>query len=106
MSIYRFDTEITAEKYSQIYLEFYEELDEIRAICEFYFPRLSEKINQILSCMNLYWGNFREVIIADRDGKTFEDYKRWYIEALFISQEICECCYIAKDMLREDFNKI
>lgn len=49
-------------EYDQRYLSVCQEVDELRAIAGLYEPSIAEDVEKIYSQMNIFWGNFKNVL--------------------------------------------
>jgi len=60
--------EITDGEYDTRYLTACAEVDELRALIALYEPQLSENVEEIHGQMNLFWGNFKDVLYQTEKG--------------------------------------
>jgi hypothetical protein len=61
-------SEMTDGEYDIRYLTACAEVDELRALIALYESQLSEKVEEIHGQMNLFWGNFKEVLYQTSKG--------------------------------------
>lgn len=62
--------EMSSSEYDQRYLSICEKIDELRATIDLYEPSLSEKVEKLYGQMNIFWGNFKNVLhLTTRDEK-------------------------------------
>jgi len=59
---------ITENEYDLRYLTICDEMDELRAIVGPYEPYLADEVENIHGNMNIFWGNFKEVLAITARG--------------------------------------
>lgn len=65
-------SQMTEHEYDKRYMESCQALDEVRAICDLYLAEVSEPLEAIYGQMNLFWGNFKEVLRLTQMGESYE----------------------------------
>jgi hypothetical protein len=61
--------EMKDTEYDQRYLSVCEEVDELRVIISLYEPSLSEDVESLYGQMNIFWGNFNNILYLTSLGK-------------------------------------
>jgi hypothetical protein len=73
---------LTDKEYDKRYLQACEALDEARAICDLYYPEASDALEELHDQMNIFWGNFKEVLSLTELQEPYEK------KQLFLSKAI------------------
>lgn len=80
--------EIADKDYDLRYLAICEEMDELRAIVGLYEPQVADEVERIHGNMNIFWGNFKEVLARTAKGVKVDHMTPIYSNAYNASQEI------------------
>ena len=79
---------MTDSEYDKSYLEACEALDEVRAVCGLFSPEVSEPLEKIYVHMNLFWGNFKEVLRLTELKEPYEKKQHFHAQAIAAAQDI------------------
>lgn len=79
---------MTDKEYDKNYLEACEALDEARAVCDLFFPEVSEPLEKIYDHMNVFWGNFKEVLRLTELKESYEKKQHFHAQAIAAAQDI------------------
>jgi hypothetical protein len=86
-------------EYDKRYLAACDTVDELRAIADLSLPDLSEKVEKVYEQMNLFWGNFKEVLRLTHIEETLEKKQHFLSSAHAASVELGRHVYAAKARL-------
>ena len=90
---------MTEHEYDQRYLASCEALDEARATCDLYIPEASELLEKMYGKMNIFWGNFKEVLRLTQLQEPYEKKEHFHGKAIAAAQDIGESASAAKTRL-------
>lgn len=81
---------IHEQEYNKKYFELCNSFDNSRATIAISFPELLSDFDKVYGEMNIYWGNFNNLLRQNRLGKTLEEQAHWHQQTFDISQEIVQ----------------
>lgn len=79
---------MSEKEYDKKYFSYCDKFDEIRSMVGLSFPELSENLDNIYGQMNIFWGNFNNLLRLNRLNKPYEAQKNWHQGAFDAAQEI------------------
>lgn len=91
---------MTPAEYDQRYLALCAEADTLRAIADFHEPSLIEGVNALYGQMNMFWGNFKNMLDMTAQGKSIDHMTPCHEEAHKAARKISELAIRLKFMLR------
>lgn len=92
-------SEMSDGEYDIRYLAACAEVDELRALIALYEPPLSEDVEKIHGQMNLFWGNFKEVLYQTSRGSKVDHNTPSLINAHNAAQQIGKTATFVKSRL-------
>lgn len=90
---------MTDKEYDKAYSESCEALDEVRALCDLFFPEVSEPLEKMYAQMNLFWGNFKEVLRLTELQESYQKKEHFHKQAIAAAQDIAHSAKEAKGWL-------
>lgn len=90
---------MTDKEYDKAYFESCEALDDVRAICDLFFPEVSEPLEKMYGQMNFFWGNFKEVLRLTELQESYQKKEHFHAQAIAAAQEIGQFATVAKGRL-------
>jgi hypothetical protein len=87
------------EAYDRQYLQAYSHMDELRAIAAIHEPDLSKDIEALRSQMSHFWGNFKNVLHLESEGKKVDHNTNCFNKACAATQEASEIGQRLKDTI-------
>lgn len=90
---------MTEHAYDQRYLQICDLADELRAIADLHLPKLSESVEEMYGEMNLFWGNFREVLALTHAHREYKDKEPFLQKANDAAQKLGAHVIHAKSLL-------
>lgn len=90
---------MTDHDYDKQYLACCETLDEARAMCDLYLPEVSESLEKMYDQMNIFWGNFKEVLRLTALQEPYEKKEHAHSKTIAAAQNIGSSASAAKARL-------
>lgn len=94
---------MSVDDFNEKYMELCEKADELRMIVDFHAPEASEVCDKIYGQMNMFWGNFGNVLHLTATGEKVDHNTSCFQKAHEASREIGEKAFLAKNRLRKCF---
>lgn len=94
---------MSVEDFNAKYMALCEKADELLMIVDFHAPEASERCREIYGQMNMYWGNFGNVLHLTAAGKKVDHNTHCFRQAHDAAREIGEKSVFAKSTLRRSY---
>jgi hypothetical protein len=94
-------SEITDGQYDIRYLTACAEVDELRALIALYEPQFSEDVEKIHGHMNLFWGNFKDVLYQTERGNPVDHRSPSLVNAHAAAEQIGKTAAFVKSRLAD-----
>ncbi len=94
---------MSVDDFNAKYMALCEKADELRMIVDFHAPEASEVCDKIYGQMNMFWGNFGNVLHLTATGKKIDHNTSCFQQAHEAAREIGEKAVLAKNRLRQCF---
>jgi hypothetical protein len=88
--------ESTERDFDKHYMEVCESLDEVRAVSDLYIPTVSPQLEAMYGQMNIFWGNFKEMLRLTELKEPYERKQPYHQRAVEAAQEISSQAVRAK----------
>jgi len=95
------ETKMSVSEYDEKYRFMCDRCSRLEMIVDLNFPHLSENVRELSGGMNLYWGNFRNVLHQTHAGKSPSELGFVFDNTVKISREVPEIAYTLKCELSE-----
>jgi lysyl-tRNA synthetase class II len=89
------------ETFDQHYMAISESMDEIRAVADLYLPSVSGHIEAMHSEMNIFWGNFKELLRLSQLNEPYERQQPVHQKSIEAARAIASYAHRAKAKLTE-----
>ena len=89
------------QEYNKKYFKLCNSFDNSRAIIAISYPELLSEFDDIYGKMNIYWGNFNNLLRKNRLDKSYESQYSWHQETFEASQEIVRKIQEVKHLLSQ-----
>lgn len=94
---------MSVDDFNAKYMALCEKADELLMVVDFHAPEASERCREIYGQMNLFWGNFGNVLYLTAAGKKVDHDTDCFRQAHDAAREIGEKSVFAKSILRRTF---
>ncbi|MHA6830271.1 hypothetical protein [Ralstonia pseudosolanacearum] len=91
---------MSVDDFNEKYMALCEKADELRMIIDFHAPEASEVCDKIYGQMNIFWGNFGNVLYLTATGKKVDHKTSCFQQAHEAAREIGEKTFLAKNRLK------